>query len=128
MPGSGGKTGGNLRRQGLALLVSMLVIPTAASAQVWSKPFRPGHLPGVQVQWRVYGLDTKTGRNVFEWVFSDVGDTTVEFNYRIETNHHESRTGRISLTPGKKQLSGWLFSGDTLVAIEVDEKPFGKSP
>jgi hypothetical protein len=101
-----------------------LIIPSLASGQTWSEPFTPATMPSLQFRWRVYGVDTKSQKNVFEWIFSNESDTSVAFNYRLETNRHETRSGRIYFKPRKKQLSGWLFAGDSLISVEVDRKPF----
>ncbi len=127
MTGPGRRTGDLCGARSALFLLPLLIAPSLGHSQQWSKPVRFENLPTVQVQWRAYGLDTKSGKNVFEWVFSNIGDTAVAFNYRIETDRRESRTGRISLAPGKKQLSGWMFSGDSLVAIDVDRNPFVKN-
>jgi hypothetical protein len=107
------------------LVLAFLISPSVIRCQAWSQPFRPPDVAGVQVQWRVYGVDTRTNRNVFEWVFSSVADTAVAFNYRIETDRGEVRIGRISVKPRGRQLSGWLFQGDSLVRIEVGRRGFG---
>ncbi|HEY6192820.1 MAG TPA: hypothetical protein VI215_10915 [Bacteroidota bacterium] len=106
-------------------LVFLLIVPSLAFAQNWSEPIRPANLPAIQVQWRVWGIDRKSRQNIFEWVFSNTSDSSVAFNYRVETERGERRTGRISFKPRKKQMSGWLFSGDSLTRIEVDRRPFG---
>lgn len=106
------------------LLLPVVIAPSIAKSQTWSEPIRPAKLPAVQIQWRVYGVDTRTHKNVFQWVFSNTADSAISFNYRIETNRRENRIGRISFGPGKSQLSGWVFSGDTLIHIDVDRRPF----
>jgi hypothetical protein len=105
-------------------LFLLLIAPSLAVAQSWSDPIRPATFPAVQVQWRVCGIEPKSKMNIVEWMFSNTTDTAVAFNYRIESNRGERRTGRISFKPRKKQMSGWLFTGDSVIRVVVDRKPF----
>jgi hypothetical protein len=82
--------------------------------------------PGLTIQWRLYGLDTKSHKNAFEWVFQNQTDSTVTFDYSISTNKDEKRLGKITLGPRKRRFSGWPFEGDQIVDVKVGSVTFRK--
>ncbi len=56
------------------------------------------------------------------WVFENLTDSTLTFDYQIWSMKGEKVLGRTSLAPRRRKLGGWLFSADEIGAVTIYQK------
>ena len=113
-------------RRAVLLIGGLCCFCSLSFGQTWTDPLPVKNAGGLFVQWRLYGLDTKSQKNAYEWVFENSTDSTILFDYTIATNDNEKRMGRITLGPRKRRFSGWVFDGDRIVEITAGRVSFQK--
>lgn len=101
-----------------------LFLPLSLMAGDWSLPVKPQHTSGLQFRWRAVHSSAAEQLHALEWEFYNSSDSSLNFTYRIGTNHREQTTeevtGRAILAGHERKIAGWKTVGDTVVSVSVD--------